>query len=68
MVLIGKYIDSIMVDFPASYAGDIIHQLICLILFLSLSTFNFTIIEIMGILATPPKATPPRNKGLIRSY
>ncbi len=22
----------------------------------------------MGILATPPKATPPRNKGLIRPY
>ena len=23
---------------------------------------------IKGILATPPKATPPRNKGLIRPY
>ena len=24
--------------------------------------------KIMGILAAPPKATPPRNKGLIRPY
>ena len=23
---------------------------------------------IMGILATPPKATPPRNKALLRAY
>ena len=27
-----------------------------------------TILLIKGILATPPKATPPRNKGLIRPY
>ena len=25
-------------------------------------------IDIMGILATPPKATPPRNKALLRAY
>ena len=24
--------------------------------------------KIMGILATPPKATPPRNKALLRVY
>ena len=24
--------------------------------------------RIMGILATPPKATPPRNKALLRAY
>ena len=24
--------------------------------------------HIMGILATPPKATPPRNKALLRAY
>ena len=24
--------------------------------------------HIMGILATPPKATPPRNKALLRDY
>ena len=26
------------------------------------------IFNIMGILATPPKATPPRNKALLRAY
>ena len=29
---------------------------------------NTNYIMIMGILAAPPKATPPRNKGLIRPY
>ena len=32
------------------------------------STFRPSILYVMGILATTPKATPPRNKALLRAY
>ena len=36
------------------------------------SPYNWVVffdpLYIMGILATPPKATPPRNKALLRAY
>ena len=37
-----------------------------LLVFLHQTEFRFT--DVMGILATPPKATPPRNKALLRDY
>ena len=30
--------------------------------------FDLEVCDIKGILATPPKATPPRNKALLRVY